>query len=173
MDTVCQWAAQGRVTSESEVSFNRQDWVRADSIPELELDWVAASDNADDFGPFNLQALSQLVRRGIVTPDARLKHRETDESLDVPAALDRAAESRPLDAAAARLLQTTQPQEGENTQSLVSHAVSMEPTDEENASPTLDTAASDTLISELRRELAAAQEERNRLQHRLQVEGEG
>ncbi|NQU41489.1 MAG: hypothetical protein HQ523_16190, partial [Lentisphaerae bacterium] len=173
LDTVSQWAAQGRVTSESEISFDQKRWVRADSIPELGLDWITISEGVDGFGPFNLQALSQLVRRGIVAPEAQLKHRKTEEVLDVSAALDRATASRPLDAAAARLLQTTPPLASEGSQSLVSHAVSLgEPsTTATPSSP--DTPPSTVLVAELRREVADAEEARNHLEQHLEEEREG
>ncbi|MDP6490907.1 MAG: GYF domain-containing protein, partial [Kiritimatiellia bacterium] len=124
LTTVSQWAEQGRITAESEISFDRKEWVRADAIPELGLDWIAA-ENGDKYGPFNLQALAQLVRRGIVTPDAKVTHRETGESLDVPQALERAGAARPLDAAAARLLDSDQAPAA--PQSLVSSAATMAP----------------------------------------------
>jgi hypothetical protein len=167
--TVCQWAAQGRVTAESEISFDRKEWVRADSIPELGLEWMASSDGADDFGPFNLTALSALVRRGLISPDARLKHRETDETLDVPQALARAAASRPLDAAASRLLQTMQATVPGGGQSVDSHSGACETDGTTAAAP----AESDALVSELRQELAAAQGEGGRLAERLRVEQGG
>ena len=153
LTTVCQWAAQGRVTAESEISFDRNEWVRADSIPELGLEWVASSDGADDFGPFNMMALSALVRRGLISPDARLKQRETDETLDVPQALARATASRPLDAAASRLLQTVQATGSDEGQSVASQSGALEA----DGTTAVAAAGSDALVSELRQELAAAQ----------------
>ena len=169
LTTVCQWAAQGRVTAESEISFDRNEWVRADSIPELGLEWVASSDGADDFGPFNMMALSALVRRGLISPDARLKQRETDETLDVPQALARATASRPLDAAASRLLQTVQATGSDEGQSVASQSGALEA----DGTTAVAAAGSDALVSELRQELAAAQAEGGRLTERLRVEQDG
>ncbi|MBT7702428.1 MAG: hypothetical protein HN700_19230, partial [Verrucomicrobia bacterium] len=124
MTTVCQWAAEGRVTAQSEVSFNRKRWVRAATIPELGFEWEALSDGNVQGVPFHLKTLPRLVDRGDVPADAQLRHLLTGETLDVPQALNRMAAS-PRNGGA-KGLPSGAGAKGKGTQSLVSHAASLD-----------------------------------------------
>ena len=103
MQTLCDWCEQGRVTSDNEVSFDRLDWVRADAIPELALDWIALSADGSEFGPFHIKAVGTLARRGVIDEEATLRNRVSGEESSVAAAVQAAGGVDRIDAAGERL----------------------------------------------------------------------
>ena len=50
---LAEWAESGRVLPEHEVSRNGEDWVKADTVPDLKMDWFVDLKNGQQHGPFN------------------------------------------------------------------------------------------------------------------------
>ncbi|MDA0577785.1 MAG: hypothetical protein O3B24_06775, partial [Verrucomicrobia bacterium] len=78
---LCAWAEQGRLTPDNEVSHNGRDWVRADSVPDLKMDWYVLLKSGANFGPINMLAVPGLFRRGMISRAAVLEHKLTHRKL--------------------------------------------------------------------------------------------
>ena len=89
--TLQEWAAQGRVEPDNEISEDQESWQQAESLPELEMDWMAELDDGTSYGPFNIALAPELARRGVLPDSATLKHRETGETRPVTADEDDSA----------------------------------------------------------------------------------
>ena len=81
--TLCDWAERGRLRPDNEISRNARDWVPAESIPDLKMDWLVAHKSGDMYGPFNLLSVPDLLRRGLVDQDAVLRNRITGREVPV------------------------------------------------------------------------------------------
>ena len=75
--TLCEWAEQGRIEPDDEVSPDRESWKNAAEIPELEMDWTAETEDSSQIGPFNFHLSKELVRRGVLPADATITNRRT------------------------------------------------------------------------------------------------
>ena len=79
LTTLQEWASQGRVEPDNEISEDQESWRQAESLPELEMDWMAELDDGTTYGPFNIDLAPELAQRGVLPANAKLKHRETGE----------------------------------------------------------------------------------------------
>jgi len=97
--TLMEWASQGRVEPDNEISEDQESWQQAESLPELEMDWMAELDDGTVYGPFNIALAPELTNRGVLPANATLKHRETGETrtMGTDAAEDDAQQDLPLD----------------------------------------------------------------------------
>ena len=77
------WTHECRVIASTPVSSDREVWVDARTIPDLELEWES-SDPANTHGPFNMQAVPELVREGVIARDDVLRHRPGQSRLPAP-----------------------------------------------------------------------------------------
>ena len=75
-----QWAIQGRIAPEDQVSRDRQTWSPAHVQPDLEMDWLIEMDDGTFYGPIHLTALRELAAEGSLTPQTRLTHKTTGKS---------------------------------------------------------------------------------------------
>lgn len=66
------WAEQGRVVPGNEVSTDRESWVSADTVPELEMTWHVEDGAGKVVGPFNRIAAESFLKSGKAPPGARL-----------------------------------------------------------------------------------------------------
>jgi len=64
LTTLRNWATQGRVVATTMVSQDKQNWLSASSIPELEMTWTARLIDGGVYGPFNLLVVPYLMKRG-------------------------------------------------------------------------------------------------------------
>jgi len=99
------WAEQGRIVPGNEVSTDRENWMPAETVPELEMHWYVNA-GAKTEGPFNRTAAESFLKSGKAPAGARLIHAKdvTPEPLarrdaaepaaEIPAAP--ATESKPL-----------------------------------------------------------------------------
>ncbi len=85
LTTLQEWASQGRVEPDNEISEDQESWQQAESLPELEMDWLAELDDGTTYGPFNIDLAPELAKRGVLPADAALKHRKTGETRSVNA----------------------------------------------------------------------------------------
>ncbi|MCE9615984.1 MAG: hypothetical protein K8T26_17065 [Lentisphaerae bacterium] len=81
LGVLAQWAEQGRITPDSEVSRNGRDWVRAETVADLKMDWFVSLKSGMNYGPVNLLAVPGLFRRGIIDRTAVLEHKITHRKI--------------------------------------------------------------------------------------------
>ena len=67
-----QWAEQGRILPDNEVSVDRQNWVPAVSVPELNMCWFVVDGNRNKIGPVNRVAAEAFLKSGQASADACL-----------------------------------------------------------------------------------------------------
>jgi flagellar motor protein MotB len=80
MDTLKEWCLDGRIEPDNELSPDQKNWVPAQSVPELEMDWYARLDDGTRIGPFPLALVPGLLENGIFPGTAILQHRATGET---------------------------------------------------------------------------------------------
>ena len=80
-NTLYEWVVQGRVLSSHTISNDQQNWMKAESLPELKMEWMVSLKNGEEYGPFNILAAPHLVERGIIEPDATLRNRNTGKEM--------------------------------------------------------------------------------------------
>jgi len=85
LPTLKEWAAQGRVEPDNEISEDQESWRQAESLRELEMDWMAELDDGTSYGPFNIALAPELADRGVLPTNATLRNRETGETRPVAA----------------------------------------------------------------------------------------
>ena len=95
LSTLCDWAAQGRITAENQVSSNRKDWVAAETVPDLKMEWTVELKDGKTYGPFPLLSAPNLVSRGILETSAILSNRTTGKKLSVESLLKPKGQRRP------------------------------------------------------------------------------
>jgi len=66
------WAEQGRVVPGNEISEDRESWMPAEQIPELEMTWYVEDGTGKTVGPFNRVAAEAFLKNGKAPPGARL-----------------------------------------------------------------------------------------------------
>jgi chromosome segregation ATPase len=65
------WAEQGRIVPGNEVSNDRETWISAEAVPELEMKWYVNAGSKTE-GPFNRVAAESFLRSGKAPEGARL-----------------------------------------------------------------------------------------------------
>ena len=99
--TLRQWAAQGRIAPEDQISPDRQTWSPAHEQSGLEMDWLIEMDDGTLYGPMHLAALRELAADGSLVPETRLTHKTTGKAgtLEEALAASEAASEPPAPAA--------------------------------------------------------------------------
>ena len=69
------WAKDGRIDPASYVSANRTDWVPAQLIPDLEMDWLVETVPGEVFGPFNREVVIRLSKDGRLSESVSIYRR--------------------------------------------------------------------------------------------------
>jgi hypothetical protein len=85
------WAEQGRIVAGNLLSRDRESWMPAESLPELDMMWVAELGGRRRFGPFNLATVPLLVKRGKINRATPLQHCSTGEVRLVSSVLESGA----------------------------------------------------------------------------------
>ena len=62
IESLVDWAKDGRVTPTSFVSQDRKSWVPAQLMPELEMKWLVELEPGKVFGPFNREVVIRLFK---------------------------------------------------------------------------------------------------------------
>ncbi|MBA4388272.1 MAG: hypothetical protein C0404_09850 [Verrucomicrobia bacterium] len=81
--TLCNWAAQGRVLPGNTISENMQDWLAAETLSELKLEWMASLPDGKEYGPFHMLALPQLFHNGTLPAACNLKNRVSGKQMSM------------------------------------------------------------------------------------------
>ncbi len=82
------WAKQCRIVAGNGVSADREEWIKVEDIPELEMDWVAHRPDGKEYGPFNISATQELLDHKVLSEDATLTHKITHKSVTVEQVLN-------------------------------------------------------------------------------------
>jgi hypothetical protein len=72
MKNLITWAEQGRIVPGNEVSTDRKNWVRAETIPELEMKWFVDDGAGKTVGPFNRLAAESFLKSGKASAQAKI-----------------------------------------------------------------------------------------------------
>ncbi len=80
IDALRQWAEDGRIAPEDELSEDRANWVTAPSVAGLEMDFEILLDNGDTYGPLHVLALRELITDGSITLDTPIRHITSQET---------------------------------------------------------------------------------------------
>ena len=75
------WSAQCRLVAGNAVSADREEWVPVETIPELEMYWIAHRSDGKEYGPFALAAVPELVAHHVLPADAVLINRGNGEQM--------------------------------------------------------------------------------------------
>ncbi|MEI8241667.1 MAG: hypothetical protein WCI17_00220 [bacterium] len=82
------WAEQGRIVPGNEVSNDRETWISAETVPELEMDWYVNA-GAKTEGPFNRNAAETFLKSGKAPSGAKLiQAKEVDPARLAPRTAD-------------------------------------------------------------------------------------
>ncbi|GEM_PF-5120217 len=71
------WAIDARIAPGYSLSRDKQDWIPAEALPELEMDWRVALDDGSMYGPLHILAIQDLVENEMASPQAKILHDPT------------------------------------------------------------------------------------------------
>ncbi len=78
-DELKEWAAEGRISPDDQLSSDQRLWQPAPEVPALNMDWVVELPDDQRYGPLHLMAMVELVQHGFLPADAPIQHKSTDE----------------------------------------------------------------------------------------------
>jgi len=81
METLYDWATEGRIAPGHLVSNDKTAWAPAESFPSLRMECVVDNGDGKTYGPFNLLATPHLVQQGLVRPDALIRNTLTGQEI--------------------------------------------------------------------------------------------
>ena len=90
------WARQNRLAPGNEVSNGRKNWLPAETLPELGMEWMVPLTRGRLYGPIHRLAALYLVRQGNVARDAVMINKITGEEITVQSLLEADARQLPL-----------------------------------------------------------------------------
>ena len=73
------WAEDCRVAPGNEVSLDKKSWVKVESLPEVDMNWMVELANGKAFGPINAKAITDFLKSGAVLPNSKVYHKSTGE----------------------------------------------------------------------------------------------
>lgn len=84
------WAKEGRISPSSCVSHDAKNWIPAETLADLEMDWVVEVAPGRLFGPYNRDALVGLKKRGAIPENAVFyrKHTKSIEKSEIKEVLE-------------------------------------------------------------------------------------
>ncbi len=88
VDELRAWAETGRIAPGQLISHDRQDWLFAENLPDLQMVWRIELDDGAMYGPVNLQAIRSLVDDGTVSRKAVLVNELTHQKSSVAKEID-------------------------------------------------------------------------------------
>lgn len=71
-ETLCEWAADGRLAPNHEISQDGSTWMPVSRLPEVRMDWIVEVSNGAFYGPIHQQHLDELLREESVPADAAI-----------------------------------------------------------------------------------------------------
>ena len=75
LDSLVDWAREGRIEPGGFVSRDRKSWIPAQLMPELEMKWVVEAEPGKFFGPFNRKMVEHLAKAGSIPQNAAIYRR--------------------------------------------------------------------------------------------------
>jgi len=75
LEMLKEWAENGKIEAGQVASRDCREWVAVESLPELDMVWLADLGGGRTYGPFNILASGGLVERGILRPDTVFRKR--------------------------------------------------------------------------------------------------
>ncbi len=81
------WAEDCRLAPDDKISTDKENWISAEAVPELEMEWLVKLQDGSAYGPVNLMAIMQLIRDGIINGDSHFTHKVTRQHLSANAVL--------------------------------------------------------------------------------------
>jgi hypothetical protein len=94
------WAEQGRIAPGNQLSQDKKTWIPAETLPDLQMQWMVQLRDDTLYGPLNIKALVDLVRDGTVPPGAVLTHKDTRRTSTIQKELPELAQAAPAAPAA-------------------------------------------------------------------------
>ena len=76
------WVADGRVDPDDTLSQDKQSWIPAPDLPELAMNWLIEVEDEQQYGPVHLLMLRDPIREGTLSPQTRIRHKQTHEALE-------------------------------------------------------------------------------------------
>ena len=64
-----QWAADAQVSPLDRVSSDKDNWIKAPMLPELQMDYIVEVGEDQYYGPTTLGALAEFIAAGEITPE--------------------------------------------------------------------------------------------------------
>ncbi|MEI6808618.1 MAG: hypothetical protein WCN95_07830, partial [bacterium] len=110
------WAGQGRVAPGDQLSQDEKQWVQAETIPELGLEWMVEVLDSSAYGPVHISAIRDLVADGAVAIGAKVTNRSTGQVSTVEKILAPDVAPMPDSAGLARGLPVSDPALAEELQ---------------------------------------------------------
>lgn len=80
LDALRQWAEDGRIAPEDQLSQDRADWVPAPSVEALEMHYEIVLESGERYGPLHLLALRELVEDGAIDSTTPIRHTLTNKT---------------------------------------------------------------------------------------------
>jgi len=77
------WSEECRIAPGDQVSSDNVNWVNAETLPELAMQWTVEMASGEIFGPVHLHAVIDFVHSRLVIPNSRLVNRATGETATV------------------------------------------------------------------------------------------
>ena len=81
LQTLQQWATDGRVAPDDRISADQEKWAPASDFPELSMEWKVELRDGSAYGPIHLLALRDLIHDGSVSRRAKIKHKQSGEEV--------------------------------------------------------------------------------------------
>lgn len=74
LSDIRQWAADGRIAPEDDLSEDQASWRPAPSIPEMEMNYEVILEDGSRYGPVHVMALRELMLDGSISAASRILH---------------------------------------------------------------------------------------------------
>lgn len=76
---IVDWAQEGRIASEDELSNDQQAWQSPATVPELGMQYEILLDDQSTYGPIHVLVLGELLLEGDIQATTRVRHTSTNE----------------------------------------------------------------------------------------------
>lgn len=86
LQTLVQWAEQGRIVPGQSASTDAKHWIPVEDIPELELNWYLRTKDGKHQGPFNRLAAEAVLQSSKVPAGTTLVPKEAIQPAQIPPA---------------------------------------------------------------------------------------
>ncbi len=80
MTELREWAAEGRVAPEDQISVDQNNWSPSHENRELHMDWTIEFEDGSTYGPIHLLAFADFIDEGVIGLDSEIKNVRHDVS---------------------------------------------------------------------------------------------